>query len=83
MEIEKSRAILKCFIDLKCSVWFTLGSENEQLDFSDLSNLLRVLTAGHFSVLKTLTGYRTHSHSVAFIILLINEIYGADVSKEP
>ena len=25
MEIEKSRAILKCFIDLKCSVWFTLG----------------------------------------------------------
>ena len=83
MEIEKSRAILKCLIDLKCSVWFTLSSENEQLDFSDLSNLLRVLTAGHFSVLKTLTGYRTHSHSVAFIILLINEIYGADVSKEP
>ena len=29
MEIEKSREILKCFIDLKCSVWFTLGSENE------------------------------------------------------
>ena len=31
MSIKKSQAILKCFIDLKSSVWFTLGSENETM----------------------------------------------------
>ena len=31
MSIKKSQAILKCFIDLKFSVWFTLGSENETM----------------------------------------------------
>ena len=31
MSIKKSQAILKCFIHLKSSVWFTLGSENETL----------------------------------------------------
>ena len=31
MSIEKSQAILKCFIDLKSSVLFTLGSENETM----------------------------------------------------
>ena len=35
MLIKKSQAILKCFIDLKNSVWFTLGSENETM-FCDL-----------------------------------------------
>ena len=29
MSIKKSQAILKCFIDLKSSVWFMLGSEDE------------------------------------------------------
>ena len=29
MSIKKSQAILKHFIDLKFSVWFTLCSENE------------------------------------------------------
>ena len=29
MSITKSQAILKCFIDLKYSDWFTLGSEGE------------------------------------------------------
>ena len=29
MLIKKSEAILKYFIDLKCSIWFTLGSEGE------------------------------------------------------
>ena len=29
MSIKTSQAILKCFIDLKSSVWFTLGSEDE------------------------------------------------------
>ena len=29
MSIKKSQVILKCFTDLKNSVWFTLGSEDE------------------------------------------------------
>ena len=31
MSIKKSQAILKCFIHLKSSVWFTLGSVNETM----------------------------------------------------
>ena len=31
MLINKSQAILKRFIDLKFSVWFTLGSEDETM----------------------------------------------------
>ena len=31
MSIKKSQAILKCFIDLKWSVWFTLGSEDKTM----------------------------------------------------
>ena len=31
MSIRKSQAILKCFIDLKLSVWFTPGSEKETM----------------------------------------------------
>ena len=31
MSIKKSQAILQCFIDLKSSVWFTLGSEDETM----------------------------------------------------
>ena len=37
MSIKESQAILKCFIDLQFSVWFTLGSENETM-FCDTSN---------------------------------------------
>ena len=29
--IKKSQAILKCFIDLKFSIWFMLGSENKSM----------------------------------------------------
>ena len=36
MSIKKSQAILKCFIDLKTSVWFKLVSENETM-FCDTS----------------------------------------------
>ena len=39
MSIKKSQAILKRFIDLKFSVWFTLGSENETM-FCDTWNFL-------------------------------------------
>ena len=31
MSIKKSQAILKYIIDLKFSVWFTLGSEDETM----------------------------------------------------
>ena len=31
MSIKKSQAILKHFVDLKFSVWFTLRSENETM----------------------------------------------------
>ena len=37
MSIKKSQAILKHFIDLKFSVWFSLGSENETM-FCDTLN---------------------------------------------
>ena len=33
MSIKKSQAILKRSIDLKFSIWFTLGSENDDLQF--------------------------------------------------
>ena len=29
MSIKKTQAILECFIDLKCGVWFTLDSADE------------------------------------------------------
>ena len=35
MSIQKSQAILKRFIELKSSVWFTLGSENDTM-FCDM-----------------------------------------------
>ena len=31
ISIKTSQVILKCFIDLKSSVWFTLGSEDETM----------------------------------------------------
>ena len=31
MSIKKSQAILKCFVDLKNGVWFTLGSEDKTM----------------------------------------------------
>ena len=48
MPIKKSQAILNCFIDLKSSVWFTLGSENETM-FCDTWNFFQFLK----KILKT------------------------------
>ena len=45
MSIKKSQAILKCFIDLKYSVWFTLGSENETM-FCNTNRTFFSSTAG-------------------------------------
>ena len=50
MSIKKSQAILKCFIDLKNSVWFTMGSENETM-FSETFFLAR-LPVNVFKTLK-------------------------------
>ena len=52
MSIKKSQAILKCFIDLKCSVCLTLGSENETMlcDFRS--------TAGQSGIFNKLTYLR-------------------------
>ena len=41
MSIKKSQAILKRFINLKFSVWFTLGSENEIM-FCDTYNFFQL-----------------------------------------
>ena len=41
MSIKKSQAILKRFIDLKFSVWFTLSSENEIM-FCDTFNFFHL-----------------------------------------
>ena len=43
MSIKKSQAILKHFIDLKFSVWFTLCSENETM-FRPAVDLKKVLS---------------------------------------
>ena len=46
MSIKKSQAILKCFIDLKNSVWFTLGSEDEIISFVTVIGTFFSSTAG-------------------------------------
>ena len=50
MSIKKSQAILKCFIDIKSSVWFTLGSEDETM-FCDTKD--RSTTSTRFSQIVT------------------------------
>ena len=42
MSIKKSQAILKCFIDLKYSDWFTLGSEDENMFYDSYWNLFQL-----------------------------------------
>ena len=41
MSNKKSQAILNCFIDLKSSIWFKLGSENETI-FCDTQNFFQL-----------------------------------------
>ena len=48
MSIKTSQAILKCFIDLKSSVWFTLGSEDETV-FCDTYNFFQLDGQSKFS----------------------------------
>ena len=49
MSIKKSQAILKHFIDLKFSVWFTLCSENETIFLGHLEHF-----SGRLPVVNTL-----------------------------
>jgi len=59
--IKNSQAILKCFIDPKSCVWFTLVS-----DFRSIRNPPKTTDCRPFSILKTVTGHRSYSHSVQF-----------------
>ena len=47
MSIKTDQAILKCFINLKSSVWFTLGSEDETVFYlaSESNKSMICLTA--------------------------------------
>ena len=56
MSIKTSQAILKCFIDLKSSVWFTLGSEDETV-FVSLRTFSGRLPV---KIFKTLNGRQSH-----------------------
>ena len=57
MPIKTSQAILKCFIDLKSSVWFTLGSEDETV-FCDTLKLFSARLP--VKVFKTLNGRQSY-----------------------
>ena len=56
MSVKTSQAILKCFIDLKSRVWFTLGSEDETV-FCDTDFFSARLPV---KVFKTLSGGQSH-----------------------
>ena len=60
MSIKKTQAILQCFIHLKYSAWFTLGSENETM-FCDTWNLfiscLHFAACGHCCVVHRTEKY--------------------------
>ena len=73
MSIKTSQAILKCFINLKSSVWFTLGSEDETV-FCDTYRTLFSSTAGQGfqntkwpAVYKSGTGTMGRGHWDAFV----------------
>ena len=57
MLIKKSQAILKCFIDLKSSFWFTLGSEDENISFVTLRTLFSSSASQGFQTLNDQQSY--------------------------
>ena len=57
MWIKKTQAILKCFIDLKSSVWFTLGSEDEIISFVTLRTLFSSTASQGFQTLNDQQSY--------------------------
>ena len=61
MLIKKSQAILKCFIDLKSSVWFTLGSEDETIRFVTLRTLFSSSASQGFQTLNDQQSYSPYN----------------------
>ena len=57
MSIKKSQAILKCFIDLRSSIWFTLGSEDETISFVTLRTLFSSTASQGFHTLNDQQSY--------------------------
>ena len=49
--LRLSQAILKCFIDLKNSVWFTLGSENETMSYDKNWSLFSFQLSKSFKII--------------------------------
>ena len=72
MSIKKSQAILKCFIDLKSSIWFTLGSEDETISFVTLRTLFSS-TAGQ--------GFQTLNDQQSYILRKISQIEKIQLSQ--
>ena len=52
MSRKKSQAILKCFIDLRSSIWFMLGSEDETISFVTLRTLFSSTASQGFHTLN-------------------------------
>ena len=73
MSIKKSQAILKCFIDLRSSVWFTLGSEDETISFVTLWTLFSS-TAGQ--------GFHTLNDQQSYILRKMSQIKKIQLSVE-
>ena len=72
MTIKKGQAILKCFIDLKSSVWFTLGSEDETISSVTLRTLFS-LTAGQ--------GFHTLNDEQSYILRKISQMEKIQLSQ--
>ena len=62
MSIKKSQAILKHFIDLKFSVWFSLGSENETM-FCDTLNFFQLPLSSFLFPLSSYPRYQRFFHA--------------------
>ena len=72
MRIKKGQAILKCFIDLKSSVWFTLGSEDETISSVTLRTLFSS-TAGQ--------GFHTLNDEQSYILCKISQMEKIQLSQ--
>ena len=72
MRIKKGQAILKCFIDLKSSVWFTLGSEDETISSVTLRTLFSS-TAGQ--------GFHTLNDEQSYILRKISQMKKIQLSQ--
>ena len=72
MSIKTSQAILKCFIDLKSCVWFTLGSEDETV-FCDTCNFFQLDCRSRFSKHQMAGSPIQSKRQTNFMPYIINE----------